>query len=62
MNLEEVVGLFVILIIIAVGVSTGVHNLDVIARKLSSIHEEIQGIRDDLDRARHPKEYREPFV
>jgi len=39
MNQWEVAGLFVILIVIAVGVATGVNNLNVIARELRSIRE-----------------------
>jgi hypothetical protein len=43
MNQWEVGGLFVILIVIAVGVATGVNNLDVIAR-------ELRGIRERMDK------------
>jgi hypothetical protein len=43
MNQWEVAGLFVILVIIAVGVATGVNNLDVIAR-------ELRGIREKMDK------------
>ena len=55
------VGIFVLLIIIAVGVPTGVNNLDVIARELRKIREEIQELRSDLDRERHPRNERDPF-
>jgi hypothetical protein len=41
MNQWEIAGLFIILIVIAVGVATGVNNLDVIARELRSIREKM---------------------
>jgi hypothetical protein len=41
MSQWEVAGLFVILVIIAVGIATGVNNLDVIARELRSIREKM---------------------
>ena len=41
MNPWEVGGLFVILIVIAAGIATGVNNLDVIARELRSIREKM---------------------
>lgn len=43
MNQWDVVGLFVILIVIAAGVATCVNNLDVIAR-------ELRGIREKMDK------------
>lgn len=43
MNQWEFAGLFAILIIIAVGVATGVNNLDVIVR-------ELRGIRERMDK------------
>jgi hypothetical protein len=61
MNQWEVAGLFVILIIIAVGVATGVNNLDVIARELRSIREEIQGKRGDLNRELRSKDRPDPL-
>jgi uncharacterized protein (DUF3084 family) len=50
MNQWEVAGILGLLIIIAVGIATGVNNLDVIARELRSIRDEVQGLRGDLNR------------
>jgi len=41
MNQWEIAGLFIILIVIAAGVATGVNNLDVIARELRRIREKM---------------------
>jgi hypothetical protein len=41
MNQWEFIAIFVVLLIIAVGVATGVNNLDVIARELRSIREKM---------------------
>ena len=55
------VGISVLLLIIAVGVATGVNNLDVIARELRKIRDEIQELRSGLDSERHPRDERDPF-
>jgi hypothetical protein len=62
MNWFERIAVLVLLIIIAGGISEGLRGLSGVLRRLREIHEEIQGLRRDLYRERHPKEDRDPFA
>jgi len=55
-------GLFIILIIIASGIAGVLRALAGIAGDLGKIYEEIQGLRHDLYRERHPRDERDPFA
>lgn len=56
------VGIFVMLLIIAAGISGVLRALAGIAGDLGKIREEIQGLRSDLYDERHPREERDPFL
>jgi hypothetical protein len=62
MNELERIVVLICLILIAVGVSEGLRTLSVVVRRLREIHEEMEGLRSDLHRERHPREERDPFV
>lgn len=55
-------GLFIMLIIIAAGISEILRGLTRIVGDLGKICEEIQGLRDDLYRERHPRDERDPVA
>ena len=55
-------GIFIMLIIIAGGISDVRRALAGIAGDLGKIREEIQGLRHDLYRERHPRDESDPFA
>jgi hypothetical protein len=55
----ERIAVLVLLSLIVAGISEGLRGLSGVLRRLREIHEEIQGLRGDLYRERHPKENRD---